>query len=788
MATSPLFVFRFYIDDPDPESPMYGCTSRSLAEAEKEVRSAGYKKFTLYDQRPLDPGETTSAANANILDNPFLGPEWLPLVDVIEHLTMELRMGRFWVLTTYGARYKFDPNVSPYVQAMHEADGSLHVEISGRNTTQSPLTAKQYDELELLGWTPPTAGETGEAIDDFPIPNSFRVFEPGWNARAVAEFFLESLTMIFDITADDFFSFGVNHQDEIDGMGVLERVREGEIFALPGRDVTLGTGESSEKVDFHGERVTSVSFAGSDLTSADFAGATLIDVDFSHAILTNATFSHAEIQVGCDFSHATLDGADLSEARLDGALLFLASLAKANLRAATLSSAYLVGANCTDADLRGASFKSAYLANSVFHHADLRGANLVDTELREADFSSADLRGAKLKGSNFNAVDLRDANFSDTDLARADFTAARMERANLSGASLAKAKFDSGHNFSAADLRKASATELETYGGLFGGADLSDSDFSYASLPEADLALADLSRADFSGANLTEAVFREAILDQANLAGADLTRANLRDADLTGADLRGANLTDADLSGATLSGARLAGTIIGGADFTEALFDPEGVDVEEGTGASGDHPELPKGFTPEVAEDLVPAFASEGLILPYSPRLLATEVSAIDEANFGTTPFDPRQFYLFHQPLKEILAGNWEPRMQCGVWGHGINSYAWTYSLVSDGVAIIGQVGRGGLFRDPERASRDWATLMEGVSRVHQAAVARNGLLHGELLLVVWNELREVGGWRLLTRDSLNDVEMSSFLSLDPSGGADAGVFDEAIRLGLGGV
>ena len=87
-------VFTFYTDDPDPESIMYGCTAATLEEAETLVRAAGYREFTLYEQRALSPDETTDAANERILGNPFLGPQWLPLVETIELLTRQSAYGQ----------------------------------------------------------------------------------------------------------------------------------------------------------------------------------------------------------------------------------------------------------------------------------------------------------------------------------------------------------------------------------------------------------------------------------------------------------------------------------------------------------------------------------------------------------------------------------------------------------------------------------------------------------------------------------------------------------------------
>lgn len=231
--TTNSWLFRFYVDDGAGEQILLGCTAITLFQAEAAVAAAGYTSFTLFDQRPLEEHETVDAANTRLLANPFLGPEWMPLVDVIEHVTLSLAVEKFWVLQTYGRHYAFDPHSSPYVQAMLIPDGSLHVEMCGRNTTASSLSEKQYSELEFLGWTSPVQDAPDLPVDAIPIPNSHRVFEPGWNARAVAEFFLTTLAMVFDITAEDFFNFGEPRQEQIHALALLERVDDGPIFCLP---------------------------------------------------------------------------------------------------------------------------------------------------------------------------------------------------------------------------------------------------------------------------------------------------------------------------------------------------------------------------------------------------------------------------------------------------------------------------------------------------------------------------------------------------------------------------
>jgi len=226
-----LYVFRFYIDDADAESFMFGCTAENLEQAETRVEAAGYREWTLFDQTPLELQQRSAAAAARIDAHPFLGPEWQPLVEVVSYQTKRLHVGEFWTIDTLGARYGYDAYRSPFVQAILEADGSLHVEVGGRESISPTIKADQDGQLALLGWATPSDA----VLDDDEhrqLPLASRLFEPGWNAKAVAEVFLEALTLVFRITSDDFFTFGEANIDAVADLALLEQIDDGPIFAL----------------------------------------------------------------------------------------------------------------------------------------------------------------------------------------------------------------------------------------------------------------------------------------------------------------------------------------------------------------------------------------------------------------------------------------------------------------------------------------------------------------------------------------------------------------------------
>ena len=106
-----------------------------------------------------------------------------------------------------------------------------------------------------------------------------------------------------------------------------------------------------------------------------------------------------------------------------------------------------------------------------------------------------------------------------------------------------------------------------------------------------------------------------------------------------------------------------------------------------------------------------------------------------------------------------------------------MNSYAWTYLLVSDGVAILGQAGRGMAFRNPDQTRGEWATLMDGARQVHAAALEQRERSDDRLLLVVWSPMRSLSTWQWLDRGGLLSYVASE------EGDVDRGHEVEAIEL-----
>lgn len=76
--------------------------------------------------------------------------------------------------------------------------------------------------------------------------------------------------------------------------------------------------------------------------------------------------------------------------------------------------------------------------------------------------------------------------------------------------------------------------------------------------------------------------------------------------------------------------------------------------------------------------------------------------------------------------------------------GHGMNSYAWTYRVVVEGVCVIAQIGRGGVYRDAARVAEEWESTMARIARFLDL-VERPA--SGTQLVVAFSPMRGAASW-----------------------------------------
>jgi len=208
-------IYSFTIQDKDPECLTFGCIAPSLEKAQAKARRAGYREFVLMDVRNPTGVELSDVANLELLSNPLLGNEWLPLVSALEAAITDIPVGAVWGMDFMGKAYSYHAADSPYTQAIVEGDGSLHLEI-GPTAMLEERTADHKQLLAFLGWEAPSEG----------LPNYNRLFEPGWNPRHVATVFLQTVSLILDITTADLFTFSGNGVKQFDPDGLMDHLSE----------------------------------------------------------------------------------------------------------------------------------------------------------------------------------------------------------------------------------------------------------------------------------------------------------------------------------------------------------------------------------------------------------------------------------------------------------------------------------------------------------------------------------------------------------------------------------
>lgn len=215
LAAKPIQIYSFTIQDKDPECLTFGCTASSLEEAQAKARKAGYREFLLMDVRDPSGVELSDVANLELISNPLLGNEWLPLVSALEAATTNIPVGASWSMDFMGKAYGYQTSDSPYTQAVVEGDGSLHLEIGPTDMVEG-RTEDQKQLLSFLGWEAPREG----------LPNYFRIFEPGWNPRYVANVFLQTVSLIFEISTEDLFTFSGTRVKVFDPDGLMDHLSD----------------------------------------------------------------------------------------------------------------------------------------------------------------------------------------------------------------------------------------------------------------------------------------------------------------------------------------------------------------------------------------------------------------------------------------------------------------------------------------------------------------------------------------------------------------------------------
>lgn len=191
-------VFSFQVQDKDPECLTFGCIAENFDDAISKAEKAGYSSLLLMEARELSGLELDEVVDLEVLANPFLGPEWLPIIDLLSPRIRRDGVGQMWGLSIATAPYNWGHNEPggevQFLQAINEADGSLHLEIGTSEVTRSN-NKDALDYLAFSNWNPPQSG----------LPLHFKVLEPGWNPRYALMVAFQALSTVLNVTAHDIF-------------------------------------------------------------------------------------------------------------------------------------------------------------------------------------------------------------------------------------------------------------------------------------------------------------------------------------------------------------------------------------------------------------------------------------------------------------------------------------------------------------------------------------------------------------------------------------------------------
>lgn len=141
-------------------------------------------------------------------------------------------------------------------------------------------------------------------------------------------------------------------------------------------------------------------------------------------------------------------------------------------------------------------------------------------------------------------------------------------------------------------------------------------------------------------------------------------------------------------------------------------------------------------------------FGPTRLGLPAVPASLIPELRLVRPGCVATYEADPQELYLFRHALRRLLDDP-TPRVACCHFGHGLNSYAWTYELVIPGLRILAQRLWGGALTTELEQEQQTAAVREIFDNsqmlLKHAEDAAQG--HGRDLVLVDSFRGAAAGW-----------------------------------------
>jgi hypothetical protein len=140
-------------------------------------------------------------------------------------------------------------------------------------------------------------------------------------------------------------------------------------------------------------------------------------------------------------------------------------------------------------------------------------------------------------------------------------------------------------------------------------------------------------------------------------------------------------------------------------------------------------------------DELVTTFTASGLPVPPVPEPLRSALRAPERWCWTTRDIDPMRMYLFEPEfLADVLAGRAPDYAAVSHAGHGTNSYALNYHLVHGDLAVLMQVGWGGVYTDNAAAAARLGELW----RRCEALLARPAPTRNGRIVCVYSDIRGI--------------------------------------------
>ena len=230
MTEENLNYYYFTIQDSDPEARSFGCVAPSLEIAERKARWEGDKSLLLLEARPLEGREIPSVGRQIAQENPLVGADWLPLVDLIASNMSLHRTGSVWSLEIESADDPLGKN-RPYAQMMRSPNGGFHLEIGPTDVVREH-SSENGELLEMLGWAAPEHKD---------LPNYSLWFEPPTSFEYIAGTIIEVMTVVFGMSVEDgfFIREGFRKLKPVAGIDMIDPgdrfILCDQLFGLTGR-------------------------------------------------------------------------------------------------------------------------------------------------------------------------------------------------------------------------------------------------------------------------------------------------------------------------------------------------------------------------------------------------------------------------------------------------------------------------------------------------------------------------------------------------------------------------